>query len=302
MKTITTLILLVTLSPFNTFSCDVCGCGFSSNYMGISPEYRANNIGLRYSMGSTHSKHLPSLFNTQTTSEETFQSVELLGRYYIGNRFMLQGILPVHYFYKKVSDGSSNELKGLGDISVLANYMLINTGDSMLHRSRHLLQFGGGIKTPTGKSNNLLDNVVNPNFQLGTGAFAFIANGLYTFRYKNWGNTVEAAYQYHLTNKHDFQFGQRYTLSEKIFFWKRWRLYSFVPNVGVWYDHSAPIIEKGEAVKQSGGTLVNVQPGFEIYRKRLAFSTSVQIPVYTQLSDGYLTMNNKFFAAVYYNF
>lgn len=302
MRTIITLAFLLFIIPNTAYTCDVCGCGFSSNYMGISPEYRANNIGLRYSLGSTHSKHLPSLYNTQTTSDETFNSMELLGRYYVGNRLMLQGIVPFHYFHKTVSDGTTNELKGLGDISVLANYLLINTGDSMVHRSRHLLQFGGGVKTHTGKSNNLLDNVVNPNFQLGTGALAFIVNGLYTFRYKNWGNTIEAAYQYHLTNRHDFQFGQRYTFSEKIFYWKRWRLYSFVPNVGVWYDHSQQIKEKGEIVKQSGGTLVNLQPGIEVFRKRLAFSASMQIPVYTDLSSGYLTMNNKFFAAVFYNF
>lgn len=296
------LCLLFTVITHQGYGCDVCGCGLSNNYMGIMPQYRSNSLGLRYSFSQTQSKHLPSLFEPQTSSKETFQSMELLGRYYLGEKWMLIGMLPMHRFYKQHSDEANELLEGLGDVNILANYIALNSGDSMAKLYRHFLQFGGGLKTPTGSYQKLSNDAVNPNFQLGTGAFAAIANMMYTIRRKNVGLTLEGSYLYHFANKNEYQFGQRFTLSNKFFYWKKWRTFSLVPNAALWFDHSAQNIENNDRVSHSGGTLLNLQPGADVFFRKFSISALVQIPIYQNLSNQYVTINNKYFLSLNYNF
>ena len=293
---------LFTIVCYQTYGCDVCGAGLSSNYTGIMPQYRANSLGLRYSFTETQSKHLPSLFAPSGSSTETFHTVELMGRFYAADNWVFMGMLPMHHFSKKRSDNSSELIKGLGDVNILANYIAVNSGDSMTKLTRHFLQFGGGVKMPTGEYQKLSDDGVNPNFQLGTGAFAGIANMMYTVRRKNMGYTFEASYIYHLTNKNDYQFGQRYTVSNKVFYWKKWRTFSLVPHAALWYDHSAQNREKNREVLYSGGHLLNLQPGLDVFFRKFSLSSLVQIPVDQNQSNQYVTINNKYFIALNYNF
>jgi hypothetical protein len=294
--------VLLFMMPINGLACDICGCGLASNYMGILPQYRANSVGLRYSFSNTQSKHLPSLFEKQTSSEEMFHSIELLGRYYLKRKWIIIGLMPIHNFSKQHSDNTQELLQGLGDANVMVNYILLNTGDSIKPSTRHLLQVGGGFKAPTGQYHHLSNNGINPNFQLGTGAWAFITNGQYTLRKKSIGYTIEGSFQYHLNNKNNYQFGKRVTVMNKLFYWKKWRLTSIVPSMGIWSEYSALNKENQHDVSYSGGTLLNIQPGFDIFFRHVSLGVSAQIPSYQNLSNNYVTINNKYFLTFNYNF
>lgn len=298
-------ILLPVLSlSNNAVACDICGCSASGYQLGILPQYHKNFIGLRYNFRQFRSTHPLELGNvTNHTSREYYHTTELWGRWYPLKRLQLFAFVPFQYF-KREEGKTVTTVSGLGDITLVANYSLIdNTGD-LSRKWQHLFQAGGGIKLPTGK-NGLSDPGGNiyQNFQPGSSSTDFILNAVYTLRHNQWGLNTDASYRINTTNKESYRFGNRFNTSLRAFYWQSLgKNVSLLPYAGVMYEHAAADREKSKNKDYTGGDMVHASVGADVYFKRFSAGAQLQTPVYQHLSEGYNKAYARISATVNYFF
>lgn len=274
------IILLLSCATIQSFACDVCGCSLGGNYYGILPQFNKNFIGLRWSQASFFTRlNRGSQYLHEEYSHDTYSRAELMGRYYLTKRIQLFAFMPFNYNYMHGSDQTVYH-QGLSDMTITANYLLINTGDDKTRRFKHTLLAGGGIKLPTGKS-NLQDNgkLVNPNFQMGTGSTDFLLSTIYTIRYQKFGLMTEAGYKINTRNREEYRFGNQFHASSQVFFWQNIKSFSVLPNAGVYYEQAQQHWD-GDIIKtNTGGSSVLAALGIETYFRRMTVGINYKHPL-----------------------
>ncbi len=271
--------IIVLITSNQSQACDVCGCSLGGSYYGILPQFQKNFIGLRWSQAKffAHMNHGTVL--GEEHSHDTYSKVELWGRYYVNDKIQVFAFIP--YGYNSM-DGTEQKIKtqGLGDVSVLTNYLILNTGEDETKKLKHTLLAGGGIKLPTGKY-DLEDNglIVNRNFQLGTGSVDFILSGIYTIRYQKVGINTEAGYKINTRNSQEYLFGNQFHASTRFFYWQNIKSLSLLPNVGVYYEEAAQHRD-GEIIQvNTGGNALLLSAGLELYYQKFSIGATLQNPV-----------------------
>lgn len=275
------LILIITLAAAFTSShaCDVCGCSLGGSYYGILPQFGKNFIGLRWSQAKFYAHMNHGAVLGEEHSNDTYRKMELWGRYYINDRIQLFAFVP--YSYNSMN-GTEQKIKthGLGDVSILANYLILNTGENKTRKFKHTLMAGAGIKVPTGRY-DLEDNglIVNRNFQLGTGSVDFIVSAVYTIRYQKVGLNSEAGYKINTRNNHEYLFGNQFHASTRFFYWQNIGAVSVLPNVGAYYEQAAQHRDNEIIQANTGGNAVLLSAGLEIYYRMVSVGFTYQDPV-----------------------
>jgi len=262
--------------------------------MGILPNSNTHFIGLRHNYRWFESEH-PTLFAGEVpiTSQEYFHTTEVWGRYNLSPRIQLFGFVPYQY-YQKSEQGEHTEASGLGDITLLANAVVLNTADSIYAKTRHTLIAGGGIKLPTGRFDLELteSQVIIPNMQPGTGSWDVVFNANYTGRYKSWGIGADAAYRYNTENSNGYRFGNRLNASSRVFYIHTLRSWNVqvMPQVGVQWDYAwHDYLENGERNTFTGGYFTLLTLGMDVYVNRFRISGTYLLPVDQDFGDGYIT-------------
>lgn len=282
MKKIATVLLIITMLSLtrSAHACDVCGCSLGGSYYGILPQFSKNFVGLRWSQAKfyAHMNH-DSEYLGEEYSNDSYNKVELWGRFYINKRIQLFAFVP--YSFNNM-DGTEQKVRthGLSDITVVANYLILNTGEDSTSTFKHTWMAGGGIKLPTGSS-DLEDQgkLVNPNFQLGTGSTDFIISTVYTVRYKKVGLNTETGYKINTRNSNDYLFGNQFHASTQFFYWQNIKGFSLLPNAGVYYE-SAPKHKSGDIIQpNTGGTALLLTTGLETYVKRFTLGINYKYPL-----------------------
>jgi hypothetical protein len=169
--------------------------------------------------------------------------------------------------------------QGLGDINILTNYVLINTGEENAD-FKHTLIAGGGIKLPTGKF-SLTDNgkVINRNFQMGTGSLDFNINAVYTLRYKKVGVNLETGYKINTRNRNNYIFGNQYRASAQLFYWQTMGPVSLLPHGGMNFEQAAMHRDGDIFQVNTGGTAWLGSGGIDVYINRFTLGINYQKPV-----------------------
>jgi hypothetical protein len=288
------------------YSCDVCGCSLGGNYYGILPLYNKNFVGLRWSQAKFyaymdhHSDYLPP-----EHSNDTYSKVELWGRFYINKRLQVFAFVPYSY---NTMNGTEQVVSahGLGDITVMANYLLINTGEDKEKKFKHTWLAGGGIKLPTG-SFNLQDQgkIVNRNFQMGTGSTDFLVTSVYTVRYQKVGMNIESGYKINTRNSDDYLFGNQFHASTQFFYWQNLKPFSLLPNAGLYYETAARHKEGNILQAKTGGEALLFTAGLETYYKTFTLGVSYQSPIaqkYNSDNVATITSRNRWGISLTYNF
>lgn len=277
-------------------ACDLCGCSNSGSFFGILPQGHRGFVGIRYRYGSYNS-HLNSL---NLSSREQFRTTELWGRFYPIRRVQVLAFIPYQFNQQTIlKTGRVIPLQGLGDVSALVQYNLLNTfmDDSVVHAVNHNLLIGGGVKLATGRyryDENSLSEVANANFQLGTGSTDWMLNAIYTARYKNWGTNTDVSYRITTTNPNGYRFGNRLNASASIFYLSGQGTRSVMPNAGVFVEQAGHDSNGGEVNKQTGGYTAFLNLGTEVYLRKISFGISYRHPVSQHLSEGELRANDQF--------
>jgi hypothetical protein len=283
-------------------ACDVCGCAASSFSLGLLPSSNHHFIGLRSGFRTFTTTH-PPLFGVQDPpSSQLFVTTELYGRWKISRKFQLLGMVPYVQNQEQSAEKSLN-IRGLGDITILVNFVFVQTTDSLTRHWKQVGTVGLGVKSPTGKfdrtnaANAIDDPLIGRNMYPGTGAFDFIANLNYSLQRSSWGYLTESSFSYKSANKSEYQFGHALSTTHLAFY--RWNInenLKFLPQAGFNYNHnlSDRIAGKPTDLSYNGGTLLNAQLSIALIYKNWAFTATGQIPLYQQLGNGYVEQKTAF--------
>lgn len=299
------LLVLVLHTAASIKACDVCSCSSGGSYYGILPQFQKHFIGVRYTGSSSIANHIPSYIADEIYKPATklsMHSIELWGRFYLAKRVQLFAFVPFTVFRKNES-GITSSVYGLGDATLMTNYAVVNTGDSLMKKVKHTFLLGGGVKFPTGKFRTIDDgNAANPNIQTGTGSFDFIVNGVYTVRYKKAGLNTEASYRINTANRDNYRFGNRFNLSMKAFLWLKAKNVSFLPNTGISFENAEKNTRNNSIKYYTGGTALYATAGMETYFKRFNLGFSFQQPVAYSLAEGLIKPAQRYTANLTFMF
>ncbi|HEY8690783.1 MAG TPA: hypothetical protein VIM07_16215 [Chitinophagaceae bacterium] len=274
---------IVLLLLMQTFACDICGCSSGNYYLGLFPQFRKHFFGIRYTFRS---------FNSQVANDATqfskdfYQTMELWSGWNIGRKWQVVAFVPYN-INKQTSDDGVKKTNGLGDVSFILNYHLLNTRSG--HKNNMVSQqllVGGGLKLPTGKFNvDPNDIVPTANAQAGSGSVDFILNALYTYHINNWG--VNSNLNYKINSSADaYKFGNRLTASAFVFHSISTAKVTFNPNAGVLYENLRSNKLDKVKVDDTGGNAVMASGGLEINFSKVAVGFNTQLPVVQNFSNG----------------
>lgn len=285
------------LVSLDLLACDACGCSSGGNFVGLLPQFHKKFVGLRYK--SSYFNVDPTKFHgladhsDQLPHKDTYSVTELWARFYPAKRLQLLAFLP-YGVNTKTEGGVTDEIKGVGDMSAILSTIIFNTTDSLEHNFRHALLVGAGVKLPTGKYQQRDTSKVlyAPAFQIGTGAYSFLLNVIYTVRYKNFGLNSNVTYSYNGKAENDYRFGSNFSAANSLFYWIKLNNVSVIPNTGIFFQDFAKDVQYSTYQALTGGRHLYGILGCEVYFSRFALGITYQAPmvkqspIETPISDG----------------
>ena len=240
--------------PFKVM-CDLCGCSTSSGSFGFGTLSNANFVGVRYIYQNFESRN--GIFENSPISKETFNTYQLWAQIPINKSFYVSANLPYQDLTRNFNNAKEN-INGLGDASIIGWYKLPfykkqqkkegknekeNEGGREDERevnfnkereaSGHSLQFGLGIKLPTGKFEESLADNINPGFQVGTGSVDGIFSLGYNYGGDKYGVNTLLSYYLKGENKNDYQFGNQFSYATNFYRAFSTEKMNIMPFVGV---------------------------------------------------------------------
>ncbi|WP_066834812.1 hypothetical protein [Rufibacter ruber] len=297
MKKILLIALALLTLGFNSSACDG-GCTMGGSYLGILPQFHKNFAGVRYTTRSytihtTHTHLHDGMPMTHAdVMDEVYTTAEAWGRFVPFRNVQVFAFVPYAFNEQRTSRGNTR-YSGLGDITLLANYALVNTGDSTNRSFKQTLQLGGGVKLPTGAhSLHSGEEGVATSLQPGTGGTDFIMNGIYTVRYSKWGLNNDFTYRINSKNSDGYKFGNRLSASTNLFYWYNLEnLLTLLPSTGLYYEHAqADEFNSDHDAKAGDAYYANL--GLNVYVKKIAFGGTLQLPL-TRHDGEHATQNNQ---------
>ena len=288
--------------------CDLCGCSTSSGSFGFGTLSNANFVGVRYIYQNFESRN--GIFENSPKSEETFNTYQVWAQIPINNSFYVTANLPYQDLTREFQ-GSYDNLNGIGDISAIGWYKLQfykkKQADSSIvnfnlpkQPSGHSLQFGLGVKLPTGKFEEALADNVNPGFQVGTGSF----DGVFSLGYNYGGDKIgiNTLVSYYLKgeNKNDYQFGNQFSYSMNLFTVFSTDKMNIMPFAGISGDVYDSITQYGETLADTDGNILNASLGSELAIEKFIFGASYTLPIQQSLFGDNVESKQRF--SLYVNF
>lgn len=262
-------------------ACNACGGASGGTFSGILPQQQNHFVGIRYAQKRLSNDGLQ--FETATPAEHhQYNSLDVYGRFYVWPKVQILAYVPYGIHTMEVAGSPTETISSIGDMTVLANYNIVNTAASE-HAFKHNWFAGGGIKLATGKyqQRNSSRIMLAPGFQVGTGAYSFIANTIYTVRYKNVGFNANAQYKVNGTNELDYRFGNQFNASALFFYWKNIGQTVLLPNAGVSAETMQTDTQYDRDVENTGGQNLFATAGADLYWKKFGLGGYYQYPIST---------------------
>lgn len=290
---------------FLAIDCDACGCSNNGGSLGMGGVLDNNFVGVRYLFQKYQSKD--GIFIDSPKIDEFFNTVQVWSRIPIVNRLEVQAFVPFHFHTRKYTN-KETAIKGLGDISIITNYTILNKKGSnyneekdKISSSTHLVKIGAGVKLPTGSYNEAINNSINPSFQLGTGSVDYITNLQYVYKYNSFGVTNYVNYYLKGANAKEYQFGNQFNFNSTFFYvFKDEKKHSFVPSLGISGEFYQANKQYKLSVKDTEGNIVFSSIGIEYNTEKITVGTSAMYPIHQNLAQG--KINVKFKSTLYLNY
>ena len=297
-KFLLTVICLIGMYS-NAAACDACGCSSGGSYLGTMPQIQRSFIGLRHNWRS----YTVQPVDNEGNAYENYHSTDLWARYFPHKRVQVLASVPYNY-YSRQTDAKTIMTQGLGDISLMAGYMVFNNGDSIGKLWKHTFSVNAGIKLPTGRYNIRNEGLrLNPAMQPGTGSIDYLATLFYSIRYKKVGMAVDANARFCSVNANDYKQGNRYSASAKVFVWQKMGFSSsLLPMAGLTFDYAQQDRDMGTAVAESGGQSLFATLGLEYYYRSFGIGANYQLPVSTTLAQGTTKATARLGAQIMFTF
>jgi len=290
------------LSP----DCDLCGCSTSSGSFGFGTLSNANFVGLRYIYQTFESRD--GIFEDSPLSKETFNTYQLWAQLPISASFNVSLNVPYQDLSRKRMNANTENLNGLGDASAIAWYRLNfykKEKDTLTFNtdripSGHSIQFGLGVKLPTGTFEQALTENINPGFQVGTGSFDGILSAGYNYGSNTFGVNTLMTYYLKGENKNDYQFGNQFSYSANFFTAISKDSYNLMPFLGISGDVYDQIKQYNETLANTDGYILNTTLGSELALEKIIFGIQYTLPVAQNLFGGTVASKRRW--SVYANF
>lgn len=262
--------------------CDACGCSASGGSMGFASMLNANFVGIRYFNQRYRSND--GLYSNSVWYDENFNTAQVWARIPVMRKLQISVLLPYHFHSRETESGSQN-ISGLGDLTVLTMYHLYQTHKDSTFFA-HTLQIGGGLKAPTGEFDNSNSGSVNPSFQVGTGSWDYLLATEYTLRRKQFGFNSLLNYVIKTENSKFYQFGNQFNYAGTFFYLYEKNQYSFAPQLGFAGEVFASNFQRKQIVRNTSGDIVFGRIGFEFGKDRFSIGGNLMLPINQNLTGG----------------
>lgn len=276
-----------------TQACDACGCATGGMGFGYVPFQNSHFVGLNYQYNQFTTLH-PALFSEDddTESVDKFNTATIWGRFFVSDRVVVAGYIPLKY-NTVLGDGHDNGLNGLGDIRVQGLYALIKKGNAMSDKQANWF-LGGSLVLPTGKVDAETESSL-PNLQLGTGALGAEINSNLSIRRYALGFSYEVTAKTNGANANDYRVGNELNSTLVAFYRIKKERLSLIPQVGLSQLHRAQDYKNASTQLQnefSGVQLISATAGLGIYTSKLGARLNYQLPLASNISNGYTKPSN----------
>lgn len=301
MKKIFLFVSICLLNEVSGLSCPFCGCGNSNFQIGILPTFSNAFVGVRYSY---------SHFKTDSGSQfsrDYFHATEIWGGYK-WRKVQVMAFVPYLSIHKRSDDGVINN-SGIGDITLLANYLLLSKSVTASENKPYFgyaLWIGGGIKLHTGQSNV---DVNDPGFTIGdftgtpgTGSTDYLLNMNYNLFVRSHGLVTNVAYKINTKNDQQYQYGNRLFLNAAYFHSFTFGSVTLRPSIGLNFVSNAANRYEAHEVPFSAGYILSGLVGFNIQRNKIGLQFSSFAPLQQDVFHGLTQMKERESVALTYSF
>jgi hypothetical protein len=274
------------LSSGKLLACDICGCGVSNYNPFLFPHLSRSYLGLSWyhRLYQTHS-------DNGVTGKESYHSILISGQYSPLKNLQLVALLP-YQVNKLNSDKGVKNISGLGDVSFIANWRLL---DKAGEKFRQAIIAGGGVKLPTGKYNSSKSETINDqNFQLGSGSLDYLLNASYQLSYGKWVLSTASSYKYNTANKDGYRFGDVLTNGVTLVYRKDLAEISIVPYLQVINETQMKDANRHILQDHSGGNVLYTGGGIDINTKSFTVGANYQFAAKQNLAEGQINVKPRF--------
>lgn len=271
--------------------CDACGCSANGGSMGFSSMLNNNFIGLRYVNQSYTTKE--GIFNNSPWIYENFNTIQIWSRIPITKKILLTALVPYHNNNRELATGKEG-ISGIGDVTVMGMYTLIQPKMDSTTNYTHKLQMGGGVKAPTGKYNVANNGTLNPSFQLGTGSWDYLLVSEYVIKRKQLGLNTALSYTFKTENQKQYQFGNQFNYGSTVFYLLDFNKIKLVPQLGL----AGEVYASNKQVKQdvigTKGDILFSKFGLEVGKDKFSLGINAMLPINQNLTGGNVKANYRF--------
>ncbi|MFH7017769.1 transporter [Flavobacterium sp. FlaQc-47] len=278
------------LAMMEDFDCDACGCSASGGSMGFGSMLNNNFVGLRYMKQSYTSRD--GIFANSPWIDENFNTIQAWARIPVTEKIQISALVPYHFNERKLTAGTE-DISGLGDITVMALYTVFETKKDSTFFT-HKINLGGGVKIPTGKfteANNL--GSVNQSFQLGTGSWDFPVVSEYVIKHKNLGLNTTLNYIFKTENSKNYQYGDQFNYAGTFFYLFDLKSVQIVPQAGLAGEVYQTNNQYSLAVPNTAGDILFSKFGIEAGKDKFSVGLNVMLPIHQNLSSGNMEANYR---------
>ncbi len=277
--------------------CDACGCAVNNNSIAVDGLLNKQYIGIKYF--SQQYKVKENIFVKEPTENQYYQSIQLLGKIPLSKKIILHLVVPYNINTKESSP--REKIKGLGDITVLANYYLINNRINTKN-SPHRLLANVGIKIPTGKFDGKNATGVNPSFQLGSGSWDVLTSINYQYIKEAIAMQLGTDYIFKNENAKNYKFGNQWNGSITGYYFFMLGVVKVNPKMGVISEIYQSNKQLGNEIPKTSGEIFFGKAGLEINYYDLTFGIDISSPFYSNLANQEIKPISRFSAFVTFNF
>lgn len=275
MKTKTVMlfsILIMLIKPLSVSACDFCAL-----HIGATPfEFNKNAIRIDTRIASGGDVFIDGAKAPNPKGlDGRFITTKLTGFYTLTDRLILSAVVPwVDRKEKHLEpDGSVGQehTSGLGDITLLGNYVFFDNAESNPDNST---KFSGmfGLKFPTGDTNQATNGeVAEMHIQPGSGSWDVLAGGSAAHRMGRFSLYGDVLFKFNTDGANNYRFGNS-LLYDIVGKYQVWPGETISSNrafllLGLNGEISRQDKESGIAVEDTGGDMLMVSPGINIFLK-----------------------------------
>lgn len=270
-------------------ACDICGSSSGNYFIGPFPQFSKHFIGTRYTIRSFNSH----MANSDEFSKDVYQTTELWGGFRVGRKWQILAFIPFNFNQQTVDDGKRKS-KGLGDATLMVNYMLINDRKNGKNGNNFSQQFwlGFGIKLPTGKFvPNEEELIPDANNQPGSGSVDVVVNSMYNIHLNNWGFNNSISYKINNPSQ-QFTFGNKLSTSTFVFHSLYFNKKATInPNVGVLFENLQRNRVNNVKVDDTGGHAALGAVGADLIFTKIGVGVNIQLPISQNLANNQTKTN-----------